>query len=358
MSSGLELNLFASVAALPAAARALLAGGFFDNASWYETNCATALPAGAVPAFVVLARAGQAVAVVPMLRRGATLSALTTPYTCRWRPLGQPNLADAEWHAVGGQFARWCRPWGTVRLDAMNPADGFFAPFLAGARAAGLAVLPFDHFGNWHIALNAPDWAAYLATRPGELRATIQRRTRKLLGAGAVFRCVQGGPELENAIADYERVYARSWKQAEPFPAFNPALIRTCAANGSLRLGILTQSGAAIAVQLWVVQGNWAAVLKLAHDEQARAAAPGTVLSALMIEHLLGQDRVTQLDFGRGDDGYKAGWTGARRQMVGVVLANPWRPSGFAAIARQAVKRWVGHAAISPVAPNSMKGGS
>ena len=41
-----------------------------------------------------------------------------------------------------------------------------------------------------------------------------------------------------------------------------------------------------------------------------------------MIRDLLDRDRITELDFGRGDDAYKSLWAGRRRQRIGVVLAN------------------------------------
>jgi CelD/BcsL family acetyltransferase involved in cellulose biosynthesis len=96
-----------------------------------------------------------------------------------------------------------------------------------------------------------------------------------------------------------------------------------------------------LAAQMWVVRATWAAVLKLAHDENAKALSPGTVLTAAMTRTLIEQDGVTELDFGRGDDDYKAAWTGARRQRVGVVLANPWRAAGAAAIVRRRVRDFV-----------------
>lgn len=50
---------------------------------------------------------------------------------------------------------------------------------------------------------------------------------------------VAGGSDLDSAIADYELVYAASWKVPEPYPRFLPGLIRTCARMGWLRLGLL-----------------------------------------------------------------------------------------------------------------------
>jgi len=72
-------------------------------------------------------------------------------------------------------------------------------------------------------------------------------------------------------------------------------------------------------------------VLKLAHDDAFRALSPGTVLTAHMIRLLLDEGAST-LDFGRGDDGYKASWAGLRRQRTGILLADPRRVGGVAAL--------------------------
>jgi CelD/BcsL family acetyltransferase involved in cellulose biosynthesis len=145
---------------------------------------------------------------------------------------------------------------------------------------------------------------------------------------------IAGGDGLAAGIAAYDHVYARSWKEEEPFPGFGPALLRAAAAAGVLRLGVLRRAGVAVAAQYWTVTGGTATLHKLAHDEAARSLSPGTVLTALMVRHLLEHDHVGELDFGRGDDGYKAGWTGARRQRIGVLLCPPWHSAGAAALAR------------------------
>jgi CelD/BcsL family acetyltransferase involved in cellulose biosynthesis len=80
-------------------------------------------------------------------------------------------------------------------------------------------------------------------------------------------------------------------------------------------------------------------VLKLAHDETFKAYSPGTVLTAWMIRHMIERERVSALDFGRGDDPYKQGWVAERRQRVGVLLINPCRPGGLIALARHGLGR-------------------
>jgi CelD/BcsL family acetyltransferase involved in cellulose biosynthesis len=150
---------------------------------------------------------------------------------------------------------------------------------------------------------------------------------------------VTGGDALEPGIAAYQSVYARSWKPVEPFPLFNVALMRATAERGLLRLGLYWRDDRPVAAQLWVVENAEATVLKLAHDEAAKAESPGTVLTALMLRHLLDQEHVEQIDFGRGDDPYKRLWAGQRRQRIGVVLANPRHARGLAFLGRHALGR-------------------
>ncbi len=281
-------------------------------------------------------------AVLPVLERpGRPPQSLTGPYSVLFRPLLPAAATAADWRVAGAGFARLLRP--VLVLEAVAAEAAWLAPFLEGARAAGMRAARFEHFGNWHEEVAGRDWAAYLADRPGQLREAIRRRARK-----AEFSLVTGGEELEPAIADYEDVYARSWKVAEPLARFNPTLMREAAAAGALRLGLLRAEGRVVAAQLWTVAGGTASVLKLAHDEAFRALSPGTVLTARMIAHLLDAERVAGLDFGRGDDPYKRLWTTRRRQRIGVILAAPWHPAGAAALLRQSVgrlvRRWRGGA--------------
>jgi len=198
-----------------------------------------------------------------------------------------------------------------------------------------LSVRQFEHFGNWHEAVAGESWTTYLADRPGTLRETVRRKLRRKHR----FELITGGDRLEAGIADFESVYQRSWKQPEPFPDFNAALMRALAPLGMLRLGVLHVGGTAAAAQLWVVERHRATVLKLAHDQAFKADSPGTVLTALILQQLLDEEHVPEIDFGRGDDAYKAAWASQRRQRIGLVLANKLHPRGLAFLGHHAMGR-------------------
>ena len=182
---------------------------------------------------------------------------------------------------------RHCRSHGVTRLDAL-PAEWDGLPdLLAGSRIAGLRALRFDHFGNWHEDVAGQDWAAYLLRRPGALRETIRRRLRKAEKLPeARFEVLTRPEQMDRAAAAFETVYQLSWKEPEPYPTFNVALMRTMADHGLLRFGLWSIGPVAVAVQLWVVRAGHAIVLKLAHDEAYKAHSPGTVLTALMLRRI------------------------------------------------------------------------
>lgn len=337
----MRIETFVSVASLPSDADVLRGAGtgasLFSSVEWWQTVQAAAMPDGATPCFVLCRSAGRPVGLFPMQRRrgSSQLASLTTPYTCVYTPLLAGSLEDADRCAVFRSFARFCRGWATIRLEPLPAEWPWLNALETAVRSAGLVPLRFDHFGNWHERLEAGGWAGYLAGRPGALRETIRRRLRRAEQVSDARFTVYRGPEdLSAGIAAFELVYARSWKDPEPFPAFNAALMRAMAGVGLLRLGVWSIGAQPVAVQLWLVEQGCATVLKLAHDEAFKAHSPGTVLTALMLRLLLDGELVRAIDFGRGDDAYKRGWVGDRRQRVGLVLANPMRLPGLMALGR------------------------
>jgi len=311
--------------------------GFQSSRAWFEATIEAALPPGSHAMFLLCRDAGRPVAMLPLLQSpGGRMRGLSTVYTCLFQPLLASGLACPDVRRAGAALGAYCRRWPVVVLDAVDPLWKGLSPLLAGLRDGGLVARRFDHFGNWHQPVAGCSWPDYLAARPGQLRETIRRKTRACARDGRVrIEVVRSGDDLGPAIAAYEDVYRRSWKVPEAAPGFTAALLPRAAAAGVLRLGVLWVGTQPVAAQYWTMADGTATVLKLAHDDAWRPLSPGTVLTAHMIRGLL-DEGASELDFGRGDDDYKASWTSLRRPRVGVLLANPRDSRGLLALARHA----------------------
>jgi CelD/BcsL family acetyltransferase involved in cellulose biosynthesis len=352
-----EALLYVSADAMPADAEDLFAtaNSLFATRLWWRTVMSNAMPDGAAAGFVLCRTNGRATGLFPLLRTsGARWTGFTTPYTCLYTPLIAPDSGPV---AVCATFARHCRDNTVTRLDALPEEWPHLDALIAGADHAGLSVRRFAHFGNWHENVGGLGWSGYLASRPGALRETIRRRLRRAAALGdARFTLIDSPDGLEPAIAAFEAVYAKSWKDPEPFPRFNAALIRTAAGMGILRLGIWWIGDQPVATQFWIVEHGHATVLKLAHDDAFKAHSPGTVLTATMLRHLLDRDGVAEIDFGRGDDPYKRDWAAERRQRIGLLLIDPRRPAGLLALLRHDLGRL--RARLSRSAVSALPAGS
>lgn len=210
-----------------------------------------------------------------------------------------------------------------LRFQPLDPGSPLFKSLEAALRDAGFVVQPYFHCGNWYEPLAGLTIADYLSRRSAALRNTIHRKGSKLSKAGAHLKIFTDERELESGLADYERIYARSWKMPEPYPQVIRDLVRACAALGALRLGVLYLEGTPIAAQIWIIWAGEATLYKLAHDRDFNDLSPGTVLTYRMLERIVDMGGVAEIDFGVGDDSYKRDWASRRREKWGLMAFNP-----------------------------------
>lgn len=336
-----EVQVVDNVADLPDDARRLLEQAERRNGEagvgWYRNLVDTVFSGPGQVRFYILRRDKEPQAVLPLYAErhglGWQLRALGNYYTSLYQPAFVPCLKPADLVVLLATVRRDYPRAATLSLRPMDPADHAYQTLLGALRLLGWLPLEYFAFGNWYQPV-AGDWSGYLAARPGELRNTLKRMARKFAAAGGSLEIVSGGERLADAIAAYEAVYARSWKRPEPYPAFLPGLIRLCAAQGSLRLGLAWLDGRAVAAQLWIVRNGHAAIYKLAFDEAARAYAPGSLLSACLMQHVIEVDQVQEVDYLQGDDPYKQQWMSERRERWGIVAYQPRTVQGLLALLR------------------------
>jgi len=233
----------------------------------------------------------------------------------------------------------------TVDLSPMSQAHADLAQ--AAFRSAGFMTRRYECFGNWYLPCENLSFDDYMAARPSQTVNTWTRKAKKFKpGSEARLQMVTQPDEVAAAMQAYGQVYAKSWKQAEPYPDFVPGWAAICAARGWLRLGVAWVGSTPIAAQFWFTRQRHAYIYKLAYDEEHAKLSAGTVLSAFMFRHALEEDKVVEIDYLTGDDPYKQAWTTHRRVREGVLASNPrtWRGAAravyeLAGAARQRLRR-------------------
>ena len=286
----------------------------------------------------VLQRQGRVLAVLPTLAQtgalGREVSALANFYTALFAPALEDGITAEDLLPLARALRQAGRGTAAYRFSPMDPNSPEFITLKRALSLAGLSAHEYFAFGNWYEPVGQ-NWAGYLKNRSSQVRNTIKRNAKKFAAEGGRLEIVQGGERLEQGLAAYQSVYAKSWKVPEPYPDFVPGLIRLCAQRGWLRLGVAWLRDEAVAAQIWIVANGRADIFKLAYDETYKSLAPGTLLTALLMEQAIDTDQVREIDYLIGDDSYKAAWMSQRRERVGLIAYDPLTLRGLLGLARQ-----------------------
>jgi hypothetical protein len=163
------------------------------------------------------------------------------------------------------------------------------------------------------------------------LRTTLKRKAKKVE--------VEVLTRFDASVwAEYAAIYAASWKPAEDHPAMLHAFAQAEGAAGRLRLGIARADRVAVAAQCWTVENSIAYIHKLAHLESHKQLSAGTTLSAALFQHVIDRDTVTLVDFGTGDQSYKADWMEEARPRYRIDCLDAGQPTAWAPLAKRMVR--------------------
>ena len=309
---------------------------------WYRNLEGTVFREANRALYFVLRHDGVPVAVMPMLessnRWAHNLEALGNYYTSVFAPAMKPWLRPRSLAPLVDKMRRHCAPLRSVNLAPMDPDSRGYKALREALARAGFGVFRFYCFGNWYFD-GPPSWDQYFEGRDGKVRSTVKRMTKKVLGSGGQIEILTMADDVQRGVDAYNHVYARSWKLPEPHVEFIPSLVRLCAEQGWMRLGVVWLGDVPIAAQFWIVAHGRAEIFKLAYDEEYKAFSPGTVLTAAMMRHALDVDKVRQIDYLTGDDSYKKDWMHDRRERWGLMAYDMRSLAGSMSFAREIARR-------------------
>jgi hypothetical protein len=305
---------------------------FFALPAWFDLMARYGVPPATEIRVYTDERPASAAAIMTLAAKedyARSLASLTNAHSLEHGVLHAPG-ADLEtgFAAILSEILAERPQWDCLSLSELDPREPSYTLLAGALRRAGLLVECSFSSGTWYentAGLSFPD---YVSARPSELRNTWHRKRRKLeRGSRLTTSFVDDDNGVDQALADYEAVYAASWKPSELFPEFVPALIRLAGELRALRLGIYYLDGIPAAAQFWIVWNGRAVICKLAHDKRFDDLSLGTLLTMEMFERVLAGDRPHEISLGRGDDPFKKLWLPKRRERWGITAANPrtWR---------------------------------
>lgn len=282
----------------------------FDRLDYWQALHGLCLSGRAVAVLEARSRNGRGAAWLPLMQaRPGALESLANWYNFTTGPVLHGTSGEVEDLALLGAIAREAmRHARMVTLSPLADEDPGTDLIVRAFRQAGWMHFAEPADVNHVLVVRGRSFDDYWRERPGQLRSTVKRKSK----SGQVQLAIHTAFD-EAAWRAYERIYALSWKPEEGSPAFLRALAEAEGAAGSLRLGIATLGGKPVAAQMWTMDHGRALIHKLAHDEEAAAYSPGTLLTAALFQHVIDIDRAELVDFGTGDDPYKQHWMGIVR---------------------------------------------
>ncbi len=306
--------------------------GLFDRALWFDGLHRHCLAAKA-PHIAYAAFDGDAVKFHLIDNGRSGLTSMANWYSFIWRPVygGAPDTSRTQ--ALMNDVARKLTKTTHRLILSPVPDECGSASLIADSfAAAGWTVHQEQCDENHVLHVRGRSFDDYWQGRPGQLRSTVKRKGNK----GAVTLRIETRFDAQD-WADYETIYARSWKPEEGNPDFLRWLAQREAEAGRLRMGIASIDGVAVAAQFWTVENGTAYIHKLAHDERHIQASPGTLLTHALFAHVIDRDHVDLVDFGTGSDAYKRDWMEDIRPRYRLEMIWPRSPKAWPYMAKSRV---------------------
>lgn len=321
----MEFVSFADWDQLPESANALFVkaekDSIFFSRAWFENVVNTALEDDQHMLLACVVEKESVRAILPLMKRNSE----------HWRSLGHLYtslytllLAENAQQDILTCLVQGLRqlPAYSLRLAPVAENDSSLQSLQQVLESSGFSCHRYFRFYNWNYQLQGQSFEDYMAGRPSRVRNTIARKQRKLEREHSYNIRLFTSHNLQQAMADYNTVYAASWKVNELFGEVIEGLALSLSKRGWLRLAILYIDDQPAAAQFWFVAHGKASIFKLVYDETWKPYSPGSILTKYLMEYVIDTDKVDEIDFLTGNDAYKQDWMSERRERWGLYCGN------------------------------------
>ncbi|RKF23235.1 GNAT family N-acetyltransferase [Altericroceibacterium spongiae] len=269
---------------------------------------------------------------LPLYQGKYATNILANWYSFTWAPLAtkgadRQSLLRSLARDMRGKFTR-------IIFDKLPGEDGSVDLLTDAYRRAGWLCFCETSDINHLLRVGGRSYEDYYTSLPGHLRSTLKRKTSSI--ETEIITHFQ-----DDIWSLYDDVYEKSWKGSEGNPALLKAFAETESRLGHIRIGLARYKGNVIAAQFWTVEDGTAYIHKLAYDDDFKRLSSGSILTAAMMRYVIDEDHVDLVDFGTGDDAYKADWMNATRPRFRVTCYRPELPQNWPQIGRQVLRKLV-----------------
>jgi len=285
-------------------------------------------------------RAGELVAVLPLMSRESRLLGLANSHASVFRPLARDRDALRELSAAVLRE----RP-AVLSLPRLPAQDPSVEALQAEAGPAGALVSVAAAYASPIVATDG-DFDAWRKASKPRWGAPLERFRRKMgRDYEAELALVEAPRDLEAELEDGFRVEASGWKgsagtailSSPETVALYRAVGREFAARDALRLSRIVLDGKTAAFDFDILHRNRLYLLKTGFDEEFRRLAPGLVMRLAIIERCF-ENGLDAHELLGAESEWKNKFATGKREHVNL-NAYPRRPLGLARYAYRTALR-------------------
>jgi len=282
---------------------------------WYA-NALASIDSDKEPLLIFFRQDGRDVGMAPFVSQGKKMAGMTVhrvsfvdnPYTPNQQILGDFETG-ALYGSLLGHIGRKLGPLFYLDLDEMRLTEGQrFA--LASLEERGKAFVTCEEKSPSRYLILKESFEATLQTLDKHTQREFKRKMNRMGRLGAMGLEIIEGPErIKDHLGRFFRMYARTWKGAEPHPEFYHRMCSDFEARGELFFTGLTIGGRPVAYLISILSGDTMYGIKTTYDPSYYAYSPGIILFYKSIEQMFRFPNLKEFDIGRGEEQFKREWT-------------------------------------------------